>query len=74
MSNANAGAEKVGIFTRLARGYRNMRGEMKRVVWPTRKQVLNNTGVVLVFMAMAAVVIGGFDWILATIARLIFGT
>jgi len=73
VSNANAGAEKVGFFSRVGRGYRNMRGEMKRIVWPSRKQVINNTGIVLFFMAICAVVIGGFDALLSWIARLVFG-
>ena len=75
MSNASAsGSEKkTGALARIGRGYRNMRGEMKRVVWPTRKQVLNNTGVVLFFMAIAAVVVGGFDALLAALTRLAFG-
>jgi len=50
-----------------------MRGEMKRIVWPSRKQVINNTGIVLFFMAICAVVIGGFDALLSWIARLVFG-
>ena len=76
MSNANTGAEakKPSIFGRMGRGFRNMRGEMKRVVWPSRKQVLNNTGVVLVFMTIAAVFIGGFDAALSWILRLAFGS
>jgi len=51
-----------------------MRGEMKRVVWPSRKQVLNNTGIVLAFMALAAVVIGGFDALLSMITMFAFGS
>jgi len=64
---------KVGFFGRMGRGFRNMKGEMSRVVWPSRKQVLNNTGVVLGFMAISAVVIAGFDTLLSFIARLAFG-
>ena len=75
MSNANApgNEKKVSIFARIVRGYKNMRGEMKRVVWPSRKQVLNNTGIVLGFMAIAAVVVGGFDTLLSLLARAAFG-
>ena len=75
MSSANTGAEakKPNVFGRFGRGFRNMRGEMKRVVWPSRKQVMNNTGVVLVFMAIAAVIIGGFDAGLSALLRLTLG-
>ena len=57
--------KKVSIFSRIVRSVRNMRGEMKRVVWPSRKQVINNTSIVLVFMALAALVIGSFDALMA---------
>jgi len=34
---------------------------------------MNNTGVVLAFMAIAAVIIGGFDLLLSALAELAFG-
>ena len=37
-------AKKPNIFQRWARSFKDMRGEMKKVVWPTKKQVINNTG------------------------------
>jgi len=57
----------------MVRSVKDMRGEMKRVVWPGKKQVMNNTGIVLMFMALAAVVIGAYDWILSYILRLSLG-
>jgi preprotein translocase subunit SecE len=66
--------EKRGITERIKRTVRDMRGELKRVVWPSRKQAINNTGIVLVFMAIMAVIIGVFDTGLTTIIRLILGT
>ena len=36
-------AKKPNIFQRWARSFKDMRGEMKKVVWPTKKQVINNT-------------------------------
>ncbi len=41
--------------------FRGMRSELKKVVWPSRKQVVNNTLVALVVMVVAAIVIWGFD-------------
>jgi preprotein translocase subunit SecE len=65
--------KKPNILKRIGRAFLNMRGEMKRVVWPSRKQVVNNTGIVLVFMALAAVVIGLFDAGMALIISQAFG-
>ena len=56
--------KKPGFFARISRSLRDMRGEMKKVVWPSKKQVINNTLVVL-----AAVAIGGLDSLLGLIVR-----
>ena len=41
--------------------FRELRAEMKKVVWPTRKQVLNNTGIVLSVMVVMALFLFGVD-------------
>jgi len=46
---------------RAAKFFREMRSELKKVLWPTSKQTMYNTGIALVFMAVAAVVMWGFD-------------
>jgi len=61
--------KKGNIFVRIGRTIRDTRGEMKKVVWPTRKQALNNTMIVLAFMAVMAVIIGIFDLGLGTLIR-----
>jgi len=65
--------KKANAFKRIGRSIRNMKGEMSRVVWPSRKQVFNNTGVVLIFMGIAAIIIGGFDLIMAELVRRALG-
>ena len=54
-------SEKVGLGKRIAKWFRELRSELKKVVWPTPKQILNNTVVALVVMTAAAVVVWGFD-------------
>ena len=39
---------KPNVFARLAQYFRDVRSEMRRVVWPTRKDVLNSSIVVIV--------------------------
>jgi preprotein translocase subunit SecE len=46
---------------RIAKWFREMRSELKKVVWPTPKQVLNNTIIVLVIMAISSAVIWVVD-------------
>lgn len=56
--------KKPGLVDRAKRSLRDMKGEIKKVVWPTKKQVLNNTGIVLVVVAIAGVAVGCFDFVL----------
>ena len=53
--------QKLGLFKRIAKWFRELKSELKKVVWPTPKQTLNNTVVALVMMAFSAVVLWGFD-------------
>ena len=55
--------EKPRLTERVKKWFREMRSELKKVVWPTPKQVGKNTLVSPVMMAAAAIVLGGFDWL-----------
>lgn len=48
-------------FVGVGKFFRDTFGEMKKVVWPSKKQTLNNTIVVLVVVAIAAVIILALD-------------
>ena len=54
-------------FKRLTNGlgkwFRGMRSELRKVVWPTWSQVLNNTLVVIVVSLIFAVILGVIDWL-----------
>lgn len=63
--------KKPGVFARLGRSFRDMKGEIKKVVWPSKKQIINNTVIVISFCALAAIVVGGLDLILATLVDLL---
>ena len=43
--------------------------EAKRVVWPTRKEAMQTTGIVFVFVVLMALFIFGVDTLLATIVK-----
>ena len=53
--------EKAGPGARIARWFREMRSELKKVVWPTPKQIVNNTFVALSVMVAAGIVIWAVD-------------
>ena len=65
--------KKPGLFARISRSLRDIRGEMKKVVWPSKKQVVNNTLVVMAAVAISAVFIGGLDTLLGVVIRLALG-
>ena len=52
---------KLGFFKRVAKWFREMKSELKKVVWPTGKQLFNNTLVSVVVMVASAIVLWGFD-------------
>ncbi len=47
----------------LTKWFRGMKSELKKVVWPTWSQVLNNTLVVIVVSIIFAVIIGLIDYL-----------
>ena len=54
--------KKVGFFKRIARYFREMKSELKKVVWPTFKQIRNNTGVVITALILVGAIIAVLDF------------
>ena len=63
--------KKLSVGKRIAKWWREMKSELKKVVWPTPKQTMNNTLVALVVMVVAAIVIWAFDEAAQAIVRAI---
>ncbi len=55
--------EKIGFFQRIKKWFRGVRLELKKVTWPTRKEMINFTLVVISISLILAVFIGAFDTI-----------
>ncbi len=57
--------KKPGVFARMGaritRWFRETKSELKKVVWPTRKQLTNNTAIVLVALVVVGIAIAGLD-------------
>jgi len=60
-SPASSKKRRVKGSNRLFRWFREMRSELKKVVWPTPKQIVNNTFVALTVMTCAAILIWALD-------------
>ncbi len=54
---AEAKAKKPNVFKRIGKFFTDLVSEMKKIVWPSRKQTLNNTLAVVVIVLVAALVI-----------------
>ncbi len=63
----------VDFFKGIGRGFKNMYHELKKVTWPTRKELINYSVVVFVFMIVMGVIIGVFDLGAGALIRLITG-
>ena len=61
--------KKLSFGKKVAKWWREMKSELKKVVWPTKRQTTKNTIVALVVMAISAIVIWGFDEIAQMIVK-----
>jgi preprotein translocase subunit SecE len=64
---------RVGIFGRLARFIREVVAELRKVIWPTRKELLTYTAVVVVFVAVVLTIVAGLDFAFAKGVLWVFG-
>ena len=60
-SSSSSKKRKIKGSNRIAKWFREMRSELKKVVWPTPKQIVNNTFVALTVMTCAAILIWALD-------------
>jgi preprotein translocase subunit SecE len=51
----------------------NVKAELKKVTWPTRKDTYASTMVVIMLVIISAVFLGGIDIVLSRLIRLILG-
>ncbi len=51
----------IKVFKSIGRFFMNMKHELKKVTWPTRKEMINYSLVVFAFLILMTVVIGLFD-------------
>ena len=63
---------KVGsYFKNVGRFFMNMKHELKKVSWPTKKEMINYSLVVFAFMIVMTFVIGLFDYAAGALVNLI---
>ena len=53
--------KKPGLGKRLARFFRELKAELKKVAWPTRAETMRNTGIVIVCVIIVGIIVWVFD-------------
>ncbi|MGF3056013.1 preprotein translocase subunit SecE [Microbacterium sp. YY-01] len=72
-SRGSESGKKLGFFARIALFLRQVIDEMRKVVTPTRKELITFTSVVLVFVLIVMGLVYGFDTIFAWLTSQVFG-
>jgi preprotein translocase subunit SecE len=72
-SHESRGERKKGVFGRIAQFLREVVLELRKVVTPTRKELINYTGVVLAFVAIVMALITGLDIVIGYVTGFVFG-
>lgn len=68
-----AGVKRLGFFGRIALFFRQVIGELRKVVTPTRKELFKFTAVVLVFVVIVMAFVYGLDTAFSWLTAQVFG-
>ena len=63
--------KKEGIVVRAKKGLKATKSELKKVVWPTRTQLTNNTGIVIAAILVFGVILFGLDSLFSLLLKLV---
>ncbi|RIV38725.1 preprotein translocase subunit SecE [Micromonospora radicis] len=72
-SKTRTDGDKVGLFGRIARFIREVVAELRKVIWPTRKELLTYTGVVIAFVTVMLAIVAVLDFAFAKGVLWVFG-
>jgi preprotein translocase subunit SecE len=64
---------KKGPFARMGLFYRQIIAELRKVVWPSRSDLMSYTSVVIVFVAVMIGIVTVVDWGFSSLVKYVFG-
>jgi preprotein translocase subunit SecE len=64
---------RLGIFGWLGRFFREVVAELRKVIWPNRRELRNYAAVVIVFVAIMLTIVGFLDLGFAKLVLFVFG-
>ena len=56
---------RTGLLGRIANFFREVVSELRKVIWPTRKELLTYTSVVIAFVVIMTSIVVGLDYVFA---------
>jgi preprotein translocase subunit SecE len=65
--------ERSNPFARIVRFFREVVAELRKVIWPTRKELITYTVVVVVFVTIMVAIVAGMDLAFAKAVLAVFG-
>ena len=72
-AKAKKDTDRVGLFGWISRFFREVVAELRKVIWPTRNELLTYTAVVVVFVAVMTALVMGLDYLYAKGVLFVFG-
>lgn len=72
-SKASKVVKAPGLWEKANQFFREVVQELKRVTWPSRRQTLSTTGVVLALVVLVSIFLGVVDFALSRLVRLVIG-
>ena len=71
--SARSGERRPGRLRMVATFYKQVVAELRKVIWPTRRELLTYTSVVLVFVLFMVAVVSAFDFVFSQGVLKVFG-
>ena len=65
--------ERLGLIGRISLFLRQVGFELKKVVWPTKEQLVTYTIVVIVFVTILAIIVSALDYVFVKLVLAVFG-
>ena len=72
-SGKPAKTKKRNVFARISLFFREVVAEMRKVIWPTRKELIAYTTVVIVFVLIMAGIVAALDFVFTKGVLAVFG-
>ncbi len=71
MADTNLAKKKTPFGTRMKRFFKDTKAELKKVTWPTKEQLIHNTGVIIVFIIIVTIILSVLDVAFAQLFKML---